>query len=141
MNNLIKQTQNAFLENPRKIFLIDSIGAFISSIFLLFMFYSSCIEFNFPKTTLIFLSLLAAFLCIYSTICYSFAKKRWALLLKIISISNFFYAAFTLSLLFLYHNQLTVFNLSYFITEIIIITLLSFTELYIANRTSNPKEQ
>ena len=118
--------------SPKKIFLIDSIGAFVSAALLFLVLPYFELELGLPKKIFYTLFLFAFIFSIFSFICYRGVDKSWRKYLKIISVANFLYCILTLILLSLYHNSITILGLIYFIVEIIIISCLALLEFRVA---------
>jgi hypothetical protein len=115
--------------NPKKLFFLDSLGAFATA-FLLFVVLRNFHEYvGLPKISLTYLSLLAACLCIYSATCFFLIKENWAPYIKGIGIANLLYCLLTLSLILYYGPQLKFLGIVYFLGEIIIISGLIYLEL------------
>ncbi|MES2836803.1 MAG: hypothetical protein V4667_04730 [Bacteroidota bacterium] len=117
--------------NPKRIFLIDGIGAFITSFFLFFVLRNYNTYFGLPKTTLSYLSIIAILFSIYSISCFYLLNKKWQFFLKAISIANILYCSLTGYLIIYYCKQITVLGLSYFILEISIILILAIVEILV----------
>lgn len=114
------------------LFLIDSIGAFLTA-FLLFTILRNVNEhIGIQKTTLTGLALIAFCFCIYSAACFIFVKQNYGLFIWIISIANLFYCILTIGLIVVNYHFLTMMGLSYFLIEVIIISILSYIEIKVA---------
>jgi hypothetical protein len=120
----------------RKIFLIDSIGAFTSfSILLLFGFYSTYLRL--PNNVVKILLVLPLIYSIYSLLVFLLNSPKWKLLLKIIALANFGYCLFTGFIVYKYYSTLTKIGLLYFITEMIIIIALAYYEYNLIVKKKN----
>ena len=116
---------------PKRIFLIDSLGALLTA-FLLFVVLKSYEEyFGMPKNMLNYLSAIALVYFLYSFSCYILTIKHWAKFLRIIIGANLFYVLLTLSLIIYYLEQLTILGITYFALEIIVIIALVSIEIQI----------
>ena len=113
---------------PKKLFLIDSAGAFITAILLYVVVRTFNPYFGMPAEKVSVLSIIALLFCIYSMICFLLLKDNWKLFLKIISIANLFYCCSTMSLIIYYYPVLTILGVVYFSGEILIISALAFIE-------------
>lgn len=116
---------------PKTLFLIDAIGAVISSTAIgLGVFYLNDLL-GMPKMILTILAFIPILYFFYSFTNYLKAKKIENLRnqLKTIAFANLIYSVLTLTLLFYYFSKLTVLELTYFILEIIILIILSIVEL------------
>lgn len=129
MQRIIKNLLNHLSEKPRTIFLIDSLGAILTtfSLFLIKWYFNH--YFRIPNTALTYLFIIASVFCFYSISCFLFLKEHWAFFIRIISFANLFYGSLILGLLIKYHNLLTTVGILYFLIEIVIICILSCLEL------------
>jgi hypothetical protein len=118
----------SLLRQPKSLFLIDAIGAFITA-FLLFMILSPCeAYFGAPKEILRYLSIIAAVYAVYSFSCFLLLKKQWSPFLKIISMANLFYCGLTVSFVIYYSSRLKMLGFAYFLGEILLIVCLACFE-------------
>ena len=133
MNRWLKNCLNQLTEKPRLLFLIDSLGAFLTA-FMQSVLLLNCNEyFGMPPTILLYLSAIAICFCIYSAVCSFLLKQHWtAFIIGIISIANLFYCVLTIGLLIFYYPLLKISDLVYFIAEIVIICGLVSIELKVA---------
>ena len=130
MKKLIKY----FSEKQKTLFLIDSIGAFMTA-FSLFVIVRQFNEyFGMPKNELTYLSVIAVFFCIYSAACFLFLKGGLKPFIRLIGIANLIYCALTIGLLIKYNPLLTILGTTYFLIEIVIICGLSYVELNVAKK-------
>lgn len=130
---------NYFSRNPRILFLIDGLGAVLTA-FSLFIVVSHFSEyFGMPANILTYLSAIGLIYCTYSLSSYFLLKGNWAPYLRIIAIGNFLYCVVTMALLHFYHDELTTIGFAYFLTEILIILLLVYIELRVANMLRTEK--
>lgn len=113
----------------RRILLIDSIGALLSTVMLGVVLTRFEPAFGMPAKALYPLSLIALIFCIHSFVSYSGLVKNRALHLKITAIANLLYCCLTLGLILYLYHQLTALGLVYFVIEIIVVTMLSVFEL------------
>ena len=122
-----------FLKDPRKIFLLDAIGALITSIMVgsvLVKFYQ---YFLVPVEILYVLAAIALMFSIYSFYCFWVFPKRWNRYLFFIAFANCAYCLVTIGMLLLYADTITHLTYFYFILEIIIVVMLVFLEWKIAS--------
>lgn len=124
------------LLSPKKIFLIDAIGALLSSSIIIFSLFCFKNFFKMPSKILTLLAIIPLFFAAYSFICFikidEIKKVRNKLI--IIAFANLCYCLLTLILCFYYFLELSYLELSYFLIEIIIIVTLVFVELKVANK-------
>jgi O-antigen/teichoic acid export membrane protein len=115
----------------QNIFLIDAIGAFISTLFLALILPQFKSLIGVGEKTLLYLAIGAILLTIYSFLCFKFKKINNALYLKLIMIFNSLYVLITLYLVFINSKEITVLGQIYFGIEILIICILLVIELFI----------
>jgi hypothetical protein len=128
MNKII----NHFTDKQKTLFLIDSIGAFMTAFFLFVIAQKFNAAFGMPKKELTCLSLIAACFCMYSAACFLFLKGGFTPFIRLIAVANLLYCAWTFVLLIKYHPLLTIIGTSYFLIEIVIICVLVYIELNVA---------
>lgn len=117
------------IKTPKNIFLLDSLGALLTSL-LLFLFLRTFNNFfGLSKTTLEYLSLLALTFSIYSLTCFFLAKNNWKLYLKIICTANILYCVLTFGILLYNYKSISIFGIIYFLVEIVVIAGLVFLEI------------
>ena len=118
---MFKEIISHLTVNPKKLFLIDFLGATLT-IFLLNVLIRNFNEyFGMPKEALDFLSIYAMCLFLYSFLCFLFLKKTWTVFIRGISLANLVYCFLTIGFLIVYYSQITILGLIYFVTEILII--------------------
>jgi len=113
---------------PKKLFLIDAIGAAVSAFFLGFVLVWLEDKIGMPKHILYLLAILPIFFAIYSFSCYFLLKDHSGPFLKGIASLNLLYCFLTLGLLFFYDHDLTFLGWSYFIVELMILGILIVLE-------------
>jgi len=132
MKTKLEEVINYFYENPRKLFLLDGMGAIVSA-FLLGVVLMKLEEFvGMPKEKLFYLAIAPCFFAAYSLFCYLRKRKHWRKLLSIIAVANTIYCLITFSHLFICSDQLTYLGYFYFITEIIIVMSLVYVEFKVS---------
>lgn len=125
----MKKMINQLLQNPKTLFLIDGIGAFITA-FLLFTILRTYHEYiGIPEATLTYLSVVAAGSCVYSLSCFFLVKENWPYFLQFISIANLLYCCVTMALVVYNYSSVTVPGIIYFAGEIVIVCILVSLEL------------
>lgn len=122
--------------SSKKIFLIDGIGALLTALILLVVLYPLSEQFGMPRSTLIFLALLAITFCIFSSSCYVLSPQKWKPFLSVIILANILYCMLTSALLVYHYSRLTLLGFAYFSIEILVIILLVVFELkYLKTRS------
>lgn len=125
-------TSEFFVNNPRKLFLLDSLGAILTASMLFFVLRKLNNFFGMPIIVLENLALLALCFAFYSIICFLFLKKNWSFYLHIIAFANLSYGLLTMFLLIAFYTQITWLDWFYFLTEIVVIFVLVYLELKVA---------
>ncbi len=109
--------------NSQNIFLIDGVGAGLSALMLLLLFYFES-TFGMPKTALKVLIPIAFIFTIYSLSCYLLRPIQWRIFLKIIAVANLLYCCLTIVIVVQHADMLTIFGKIYFLMELIVIVML-----------------
>ncbi len=141
MNFAIKNVINYFAKVPRKLFMVDGLGAALTTFSLYIIGRNFNFYFGMPKYILTYLSLIALVICIFSTTCFFLLKRNWTPFIRVISIANLIYCVLTLVFLFIYFNELTKLGLTYFFVEIVIIIALVYVELNVATALKKLKQE
>jgi len=113
----------------RKVFLIDGIGAVITTLLLGLVLAQLESLFGMPVNILYLLAGIAATFAIYSISCYWLLKNNWSVFLKGIALANITYCLLTTALVAYFHHSLTWLGIAYFVGEIIIVLSLVQIEL------------
>ena len=71
----VRKTISQLAHKPQKLFLIDSLGAMLTAFFLFVVLKNFNEYFGMPQKILTYLSVIAAFFCIYSATCFFLLKK------------------------------------------------------------------
>ncbi len=114
---------------PRRIFLIDGLGALLTAFLLCVVLAPFQSFFGMPVQVLYLLGAVAVVFAVYSFSCYFLLKQAQRSFLKAIIIANLLYCLVSLGLVIYYFQQLTVWGLLYFAGEIIVILALAALEI------------
>ena len=79
---------NKITSNPRKLLLIDGIGALVSALFLGVILVKWNPLIGMPIDVLYILAAIAGIFAVYSLSCHFFVKAHWAFYLRMIMIAN-----------------------------------------------------
>ena len=123
---------NDLAEKPKKLFLIDGLGALFTTFFLCVVLRNFYEYVGMPISALTYLSVISACLCVYSMSCFSFVKGNLIPFIRRISIGNLLYCILTMVLILIYYSQLKTIGMIYFVIEVIIIIGLVYIELNVA---------
>lgn len=115
--------------HPKKLFLIDGMGALLSAFLLAFVLVKYESIFGMPRNVLYVLSTIACALGAYSLIHYFLVKEIRKANLKIIGYANLLYCLLTLALTLYFYSKITIAGEIYFLGEIGIIITLAVLEL------------
>lgn len=126
---------------PKVIFLIDGIGALVTSFSLFGIGYFVQEYFGMPKDILYSLAFVVVFYALYSFSCYFLlfdkfgkATKKWQSFLKVIIAANSLYCLIMSLVLLEFYQNLTDLGLIYFTLEIIVIIILVILEFKVASK-------
>ena len=122
--------------DPRKLFLIDGIGAFISAFMLGIVLVQFESFFGMPRKALYFLAALPCLYLLYDFYVYWQVEKNLKWYLKGIAMANLLYYFISIAFLFQHQQQLTIWGWTYFILEMLIIILLVVIQAKIASGMS-----
>ncbi len=120
--------------SPRKLFLLDGIGAIVSALSLGVVLVQFESIFGMPKQVLYCLAAAASIFAIYSLTCYFSNIKYWRPFLKVIAFANLSYCFATAILVFYFYQELTVLGILYFVLEKLIVVPLALFELKTATK-------
>ncbi|NDU96212.1 hypothetical protein [Spirosoma terrae] len=119
---------DSFLAEPKRIFLIDGLGAFLTAFFLVAILTPFSASFGMPVNVLYILSAIAGLLMLYSLGCYFLPIRNWRSNVAAISLANLLYCLLTASLIVYYYSSLTILGALYFTLEISTIMILVYYE-------------
>jgi hypothetical protein len=118
---------------PKRIFLIDALGALLSAAMLGLVLTRFESNFGMPVKTLHLLALIPIFYFIYSFFCFVKTPRHWRKYLRGIAIANLIYCLLTIGTVFSHFGQLTLLGIAYFVGEMAIIIALAMFELRLSN--------
>jgi hypothetical protein len=124
----------SFQSNPKRLFLIDGLGALLTAVLLSEVLARFENWFGMPLKTLYFLAFLALVCAIYSLSCYFWAVRNEGFFLKGIAIANLMYCCLTIGLVIALRSTLTLLGITYFVGEVGVISVLLFIELTVINK-------
>ncbi len=131
---LPKRIIQVIKQNPKKLFLMDGVGAVLSAILLGIVLVRLESFFGIPHSTLYFLASLPLLFTIYDFYCYQKDSINLNRSLKIIAIVNLMYCCLSIGLSFYHIETITGLGWVYILSEVMIIFLLAFFELKIAGK-------
>lgn len=119
---------STYFSDPKRIFLLDGLGAFVSAIILISIYLFFNAYFGIPTWFFGFLAGIATLFAVFSLSCFLFLKSNWKVYLKTICILNVSYCCLTIVFQLVYLDQLLVFDVLFFTAEIGVISLLFYLE-------------
>ncbi|MEQ8471896.1 MAG: hypothetical protein RIC35_11965 [Marinoscillum sp.] len=123
--------------NPKKLFLIDGIGAIMSALLLGVVLANLERIFGIPSSTLYFLAILPIFFAIYDFYGYRKGNDKLSPYLTGIAVINLLYCCLSIGVAFRHIGTITNFGWTYILIEILIVTILVIVELKVAKRLAN----
>jgi hypothetical protein len=118
--------------HPRKLFLIDGLGAMVSAFLLGVVLVKLEAVFGIPRSTLYVLALLPCFFAIYDVYFYQKKEEDIGHFLKGIAIMNISYCLLSIGLAIYHYQSITYFGWSYILVEIFIVLALARLELRVS---------
>lgn len=125
------KTIHQLVVNPRKLLLIDGLGALFTAIML---FIISMLQpyFGLPTQALNYLCGIAIVFSLYSLGSYAMVKNNYKPWLAVIAVANSLYCILTLVIIIIHFKTTTPLAVIYFLGETSIIALLVYIELKFA---------
>ena len=125
---MVQRLVDRLRREPRRVFLIDGIGATVSA-FSLGVVLTALKEYvGMPRPVLVFLALVALVYAAFSIRCYYQLRNEWRRCLRIISSANVAYTGVTAGLVVAFWAGLTFLGVTYFLLEILVIGVLVVVE-------------
>ena len=131
---MLKQFIGKIELEPKRIFLIDGLGAILSAILLGVVLVRLERIFGIPSSTLYFLAIPPIFFAIYDFLSYRRDTINIGLFLKGIAIMNLLYCCLSIGFAFYHKNTITILGWTYILVEVSIVITLAIIELRIANQ-------
>lgn len=125
--------------NPKKLFVIDGLGALVSAFSLGIVLVKLESVFGIPKKTLYFLAFIPCVFALFDLYCYFKNNGNFAVGLKIIAFANLLYCCLSIGFAFYHHQKLTTLGWLYIIIEIAIVASIAYVELRAARKLSAKK--
>lgn len=140
MPGIIRSWIQKIAGHPRKVFLIDGLGACLTAILLLFLGTSTNLL-GIPRPVTVCLAAIAGVAAYFSLSRYFYFTGNWQPELKFIIIFNLGYCVVTAGLLVYFFRAITTIGWIYFLSEIAVILCLVALEWRVLsqNRQRNPE--
>lgn len=120
--------------NPKKLFLIDGIGAILSALALGLVLVKLEKFFGIPSSALYVLATFPMIFATYDMYCYRKKSDKLGQFLRIIAVINLLYCCLSIGFVFYHFDAITAMGWAYILTEILIIITLATIELRVANQ-------
>ncbi len=124
-----------FINNPKRLLLIDIGGAFITTLLLFLVVKNNNQVFGISSSKVDILAIIALFICCVGIVGCFMNKNNWKLLFITLASINLFYCLITVMVLISSEN-VTIYGMLYFLIEIVIILMLAFLEIKTALQIS-----
>ena len=128
---------NQLTNNPKQIFLLDSMGALLTASIITIIAAGFPAFFGMPPHILFVLAGIAFTFFVYSFCCYYFMPRNWRPYLNAIMVANTFYVVVTIGFVYYFYNSITRWGLLYFIGELLVIGCLLYIERKTLSKTDN----
>ena len=125
---MFQKAINKFKSKPKRLFLLDGLGALLSAFLLGVVLVHFESSFGIPKHALYILAIIPLFFIMYDVLCYFLAKERVGTFLRIIACLNLGYCFLSLLLAFSHIEQIKVLGWAYLTIEIIIVLFIAQLE-------------
>ncbi|WP_417786246.1 hypothetical protein [Tenacibaculum sp.] len=131
---MIKRLLKSFTLNPKKLFLIDGLGAVLSAFLLSVVLVNFESIIGIPTSSLYLLAIFPIIFTFYDFYCYQKTHHKLKPFLKGIAMANLLYSCFSIGLGFYHSKTVTNLGWTYILVEVLIIIILSIFELIVAKQ-------
>lgn len=135
-----RRTIRQFTSNPKKLFLVDLIGAMLSAFLLVGVLARHENIFGIPPTSLYLLALFPVLFAIYDLFCLKIRTKKFSQYLKGIAIMNILYCFLSIGFALYHSKEITTLGWLYFVIEILLVTIIALTECNTAKTIERTKQ-
>ncbi len=134
---IFQQMINKMVLHPKRLFLIDGLGALLSAFLLGVVLVQLESIFGIPAKALYILAFLPCIFAIYDFYCYLRVKKNQRYFLTAIALMNLMYCFVSIGVAFQHHQKITASGWVYIILEISILIVLISIELKTASKLAS----
>ncbi len=131
-NTMSEQLINRFYKNPGSLFLVDGVGAMLSSFLLGIVLVKFENVFGIPASTLYLLASFPVVFAVYDFYNYRRKSGKPGRSLRGIAIMNLFYCLLSVGATSFHHRVVTGWGWAYIIAEVAIVIALAVLELRVA---------
>ena len=145
----LQQIQQKLEQQPKRLFLIDGVGAMLSAFFLAVVLVQLESFFGIPSSVLYILATFPVFFAAYDFYCYARknnlptkqASQTTAARLRRIAGLNILYCVLSLGLALAHRDMITFFGWAYILAEIFVVIALACIEIGIARTVLKSDER
>ncbi len=119
------------LTSPKKLFLIDGLGALLSAFLLGIVLVQFEAFFGIPPSALYFLATLPLFFALFDAYAYRKQTDKIGTFLTVIAVLNFLYCVVSIGFAFYHFASITIWGWAYITGEILMVSLLAIVELMV----------
>ncbi len=123
---------NQLSANPKKLFILDGLGALLSAFLLGVVLVQLESYFGIPRNTLYFLAFLPCLFVVYDLFCYWRVEQNIGFFLKVIAVINVLYCCLSIGFAFYHMERITALGWGYILIEILIVLAVAFVEWRVA---------
>lgn len=134
---LVESVIESGIKNPRRLFLIDGVGAVISVILLGIVLVEFEQIFGIPRQILYFLAIFPCIYAIYDFFCLAKEPIRIGAFLKAIAVMNLCYSFLSVGLAIYRYGDLTIFGWIFIVLENLTVVTLAYVEYKVAKKLSS----
>lgn len=134
---IFQQVINKMVLHPKRLFLIDGLGALLSAFLLGVVLVQLESIFGIPAKVLYILAFLPCIFVLYDFYCYLRVKKNLRYFLIAIALMNLMYCFVSIGVVFQHRQKITALGWIYIIIEILILIVLIRIELKTAYKLAS----
>ena len=137
---MLKKIANYLKIDPKRIFVLDGLGALFTAFSLGVVLVKLDYIFGIPRTSLIILSIIPLFYFLYDCFCYFKAKNNIGFYIKGIAILNLLYCPISVGFHLYNGDSITLVGWIYIVIEIIGVAAIAILEFKFANKLITPSK-
>lgn len=131
---MIRQFIQDLRDNPRKLFIVDGLGAVVTAFSLSVILVRFEHIFGIPPYMLYILAIFPVVYGLFDIYSFRSNESKWPKYLRVVAILNLSYCFISLAMAFYHAQSIRVWGWLYLINEIIVIVVLSIFELSVAQK-------
>ena len=123
------------MENPRRILMIDALGAFVTFLVTALLLATEWIPTGLPVTFLTLMAYIASGFCFIGVVALTLLRDL-RVPLRLLSVLNFTYCMTTVAFCVMHSSTLTFWGFNYFLVEVIVVSILALWEWKVSSGTT-----